>query len=246
MTRFISWLLASFVLGAPLIASGAPITVPAGLNPGDHYRLAFVTSSTRDSASPNIADYNAFVTTAANSSLELAALGTTWTAIGSTVAVWARDNTSTNPNVSSGYPVYNLAGSLVAANNSELWGATFTTFLSAPVNITESGAAFDGLVWTGTHEDGTGAGIYSLGYPAPDRYAGTSDSVSRNWMSSTGIGPYTVPRPLYAISDVLTVVPEPSTMHMAFLALSGLVVITRYRRKVELDRKFFGEFNDRP
>jgi hypothetical protein len=42
-------------------AISVPITLPSGLNPGDQYRLAFVTSSTRDALSTNIADYNNFV-----------------------------------------------------------------------------------------------------------------------------------------------------------------------------------------
>ena len=65
-------------------AHADPITVPTDLNPGDEYRLAFVTSTTRDATSTNIADYNAFVTTVAESVPELLALNTTWTAFGST------------------------------------------------------------------------------------------------------------------------------------------------------------------
>ena len=72
-------------------------TVPPGLNPGDQYRLAFVTSTTRDATSTDIADYNTFVLGVANSSAALAALSTTWKAIGSTATADARDNTDTCP-----------------------------------------------------------------------------------------------------------------------------------------------------
>src|SRR5689334_807714 len=90
------------------ISHGAPITVPAGLSRGDQYRLAFVTSTVRTGRSRDIADYNAFVTSAANSVPELVALGTTWRAVVSTNASTpqlsfitdARDNTATNPDVS--------------------------------------------------------------------------------------------------------------------------------------------------
>ena len=41
-------------------------TVPTGLNGGDQYRLVFVTSTTRDATSSDIADYNAFVNYAAS------------------------------------------------------------------------------------------------------------------------------------------------------------------------------------
>jgi hypothetical protein len=60
------WLIAIAAASALVGSSGeslaAPITVPTGLNPGDRYRLAFVTSTTRDARSSNIADYNLFVT----------------------------------------------------------------------------------------------------------------------------------------------------------------------------------------
>lgn len=59
----------------------APITIPTGLNPGDQCRIAFVTSTIRVVTSSNIADYNEFVTAAADTVTELAALGTSWTAI---------------------------------------------------------------------------------------------------------------------------------------------------------------------
>src|SRR5215471_8873092 len=75
----------------------APITVPPSLSPGDQYRLVFVTSTRRTATSSSIGDYNLFVTNAANTVPELAALGTTWTAIASTATVDARDNTLTNP-----------------------------------------------------------------------------------------------------------------------------------------------------
>ncbi len=105
MPRIIASLLvfAAFAV-APLAASAVPITVPTDLSPGDKYRLAFVTSTGRDTTSANIVDYNNFVTAHAAGVPELAALGTTWTAIGSTVAVDARDNTGTNPTVATGLP----------------------------------------------------------------------------------------------------------------------------------------------
>ncbi len=38
---------AAMLLGAPAKSLADPITVPAGLNPGDQYRLAFATSTKR-------------------------------------------------------------------------------------------------------------------------------------------------------------------------------------------------------
>ncbi len=39
-----------------------PTYVPTGLAPGQTYRLIFVTDSTTDTLSTDVADYNAFVT----------------------------------------------------------------------------------------------------------------------------------------------------------------------------------------
>ena len=135
------------VFGLALGAGAAPITTPVGLNPGDQYRLVFLTSTTRDATSTDIADYNAFVTAAANTQQALVDLATTWTAIASTDAVDALDNTGTNPSVTAGVPIYLLDGvSLVANDNADLWDAAIVT----PIMITEAGAAISTLVWTGT------------------------------------------------------------------------------------------------
>jgi len=69
------------------------IPVPLGLQPGSTYRLIFVTNTSMDATSSNIATYNAFVQSAANSIPELSSLGATWKAIVSTLAVNAVDKT---------------------------------------------------------------------------------------------------------------------------------------------------------
>ncbi|MFM7787424.1 MAG: PEP-CTERM sorting domain-containing protein, partial [Microcystis panniformis] len=55
---------------ATLVTSGAAqaalVVVPPGLNPGQQYRLVFVTSGTRNAESSDINDYNTFVTSEAN------------------------------------------------------------------------------------------------------------------------------------------------------------------------------------
>ena len=55
-------------------AAAIPITVPTSLSPGDQYRLAFVTSSTRNATSSDIGVYNTFVDTVAETVPALAAL----------------------------------------------------------------------------------------------------------------------------------------------------------------------------
>src|SRR5690349_5670387 len=90
----------------PVASYAAPVTVPTSLNPGDQYRLAFVTSTTTDATSTSTFYYNTFVTNVANSVPELAALGTDWTVIGSTPGIDARTNTDTDPSNSTGFPIY--------------------------------------------------------------------------------------------------------------------------------------------
>ncbi|MFM7786866.1 MAG: PEP-CTERM sorting domain-containing protein, partial [Microcystis panniformis] len=85
-------------------AQAALVVVPPGLNPGDQYRLVFVTSGTRNATSSNINDYNTFVTNQVTGSALATQLTTagfnlgtiTWKAIGSTSATSAKVNTGTD------------------------------------------------------------------------------------------------------------------------------------------------------
>ena len=142
-----------------LTAWGGPITVPPGLQPGDKYRLVFVTSTTTDGTSSNIGYYNAFVSDVAAAS-SLSSLGTTWTAVGSTASVNAEDNTGTNPSAGVGYPVYDLAGHLVAANNTAL--STSPEYPYPIVAYTETGDFLQTQVWTWYGRLG---GIADTSYP---------------------------------------------------------------------------------
>ena len=231
-------LLATFAAFTPFSLLAGPITIPSGLNPGDQYRLAFVTSTTRDATSSNIADYNSFVTSDANSVPALAALGTTWKAIASTATVAAEDNTSTNPGASAGVPIYLLDGTLFASNNAALWAGASST--APDFNITENGTAYPvnilGLdsVWTGTTVTGLSAGVATLG----DAFSGATvtgivdASIFINQSDAWVYDDFehqNLLYPLYAISDVLTV-PEPSTAALAYLAAAGLAVTALRRR----------------
>jgi len=206
----------------------APITVPAGLNPGDQYRLAFVTSTERDATSSNIADYNAFVSAAANSQAALAALGTTWMAIASTSSVDARDNTGTNP-ISTGFPIFLLdpASTKIADNNADLWDIN----LDAPLNVDESGTFLpETAVWTGSGSSGLGSDVLG-GFDNPI-YGITSSNNSR-WVNDGGF-PVEDRAALYAISGILTVaevvtVSEPGALGVLALGIVGLGIVRRKR-----------------
>mgnify|MGYP003672668138 CR=1 FL=1 len=229
------------------VAQAAPITVPTGLNPGDQYRIAFLTTTTRNASSSDIAVYNAFVTAEANSVAELSALNTTWTAIASTATVDARDNTDTNP-ASAGVGIYLLNDTKLADNNADLWDGTIRTALG----VQSDGFGIVGTtVWTGTASDGTvgvqNGSIQGLGFEfTGDRRLGNSGFEDQRWI----MGPpspfstfITFNAHFYAISGILTVgdgetvgVPEPAPLSAMALGLLSFAVIWR-RRAAEITRR---------
>lgn len=179
------------------------------------YRLAFVTSTGTAATATNIATYNTFVTTAANSEPALMSLGATWSVIGATSAVSAIANTMTDPSPAgaTGVPIYRLDGVKIADHYDDLWDGS----LLASISITEMGTdpQFSAIVWTGSAAL-PGFGVQSLGSPAP--VAGLDSLTSTGWIQFGTSSPNTELRPVYALSSVLVAVPEPS----AFLCV-GLI-----------------------
>ncbi|MBN2294721.1 MAG: PEP-CTERM sorting domain-containing protein [Pirellulales bacterium] len=229
MNRLIALLLAitAFIV-IPIAASADPvITIPTDLNPGDTYRLVFVTSTTRNALSSNIADYNAFVAGVASGVPKLAALGTTWTAIASTSTVDARDNTDTNPS-SAGVPIYRLDDTRIANDNGDLWDGG----LLASLSITEAGTpSSSNNAWTGSGSDGVaGASSYlgtlSLFYAD----LGAPIAVNSHWIDASSAFP-SGSYPLYGMSGVLTVVPEPSTLFLVCIGATAVVGCQLGRRR---------------
>jgi hypothetical protein len=221
---FVATAAVAALLASVIECLAAPVTVPTGLNPGDQYRLAFVTSTARDATSSNIADYNAFVTGVANTVPELVALGTSWTAIGSTSTVAARDNTSTNPFVNgTGVKIYRLNDTLRANDYTDLWGSES---VNDHLEIDESGETVFVDVWTGTNFDGTIDPSGPLGDALP--WLGDSNALGITWIHFYSGEDSTTPLGFYAISDVLTVIPEPGT---GLLVMSGLLGLAYRQRR---------------
>jgi len=198
---------------------------------GDTYRLIFATSTGRDATSSNIADYNTFVQSHAAGSVIGTLSSVTWKAMASTETVDARDNTNTNSATDGpGESFWLLNGtSLVADDYADLYGSnTHDNRINIDDQLT---APFDGgdytSVWTGSNSVGEGVSGYELGAASGTTRTGLWNFTSgAHWINRFNIGQGDE-KGLYAVSEVLTVTPEPSSL--ALLGLGGLLVARRRR-----------------
>lgn len=207
-------------------ASAAIITQPTGLNAGEQYRLVFVTNATHNGVSSDIATYNTFVTAEANQAPALTALGTVWTAIASTDTVDARDNTSTVPGA--GVPIYDLRDNKVADDYSDLWDGS----IDSPIQYTQlDNYRAGGYPWVLTGTTSTGVASSDALGGAEGNTIGDTPYSDHTWIAyntviwNSGAGRF------YAISGVLTAVPEPGSLAaLAGMGVVGLGIGWRKRR----------------
>lgn len=216
----------TLIAGEPInLGNDAPVTVPAGLQPGDQYRVFFVTNSTTRPLESGVDYYNTHVSTDANAQPELAALGTTWKAVVSvreslsgSARIEARDNTDTNPTPvgPTGVPIYLLNGTRLADNYDDLWDGS----VQNPPNIARNGVARPGTdtrVWTGTLYDGRYMFAFGFGAWNWGEYDKTEHTIAANsaygptlrggpfFVNATNNENLAVELPLYGISGILTV-----------------------------------------
>lgn len=187
------------VVGVHTPSATAQIHVPPGLNPGDTYHLAFVSTTTRDAYSAEITDYDAHVQAAADAAGIGVTEGVSWYAIGSTSSVDARDHAVVSA------PVYRVDGVKIADGYDDLWDGT----IDASLSITESGDLKEATVWTGTVS--TGLAQNPLGAPVYDWVDwGRCLVTDTNWRwAYSGIMRPSELLPLYGLSEKLTVAVEP-------------------------------------
>lgn len=220
------------------------LTANGGINPatgvawqaGDTYRLAFVTSGTTDGTSTDIATYNTFVNTAADNSTAYGNLGSVnWFAMVSTATVNVKVNTGTDSGVGEGTFLLNgtsNASEVFANNYADLWDGNAQ---NGRLRYTENGDLRQGnypdtaiwgswtAVWTGSN--GTGDTNSALGTANPRH--GLVNAEQQFWFNrSTAANTNTLP--VYAMSEVLTVIPEPS---VALLSGLGVMLLLRRRKR---------------
>jgi hypothetical protein len=224
-------LAAGCVVAASASADPIVLATPAGLNPGDPFRFVFVTLDTGvriDASSSDINVYNAFVTSAAGGATYDGST-VSWKAIGSTASVNARDNVG---GFGDSVPVYRVDGTLVAYDLSSSFGSGFWgANLQASISRSIDGTEVNDFVWTGSNNDGTTKSERELG--AAEFAAEGQSSSTFNFLDDafSDFGVF-VGLPMFAMSETLIAVPEPSTWAMALagLACGGSVVRRRRTR----------------
>jgi len=229
-TKKILALLISGVFATTMASQAAVITMPSGLSHGDQYRIVFVTSTTIQATSSDISTYNAHVTAAAALNPDLAVIEgtveqtTTWTAIGSTDSVNARDNTSTT-GAGTGIGIYLLNDTAIATSYTDLWDGTIANLFNVDEQG-DSGPYANSQVWTGTNGDGS-TGNDPLGTATPE-FGKTNLTGVNTWINrlSGPTWPNTDTYHLFAMSGILTV-PEPSSTALLGLGLSSLLLRRR-------------------
>ncbi|MBY0400444.1 hypothetical protein K2X89_09135 [Myxococcota bacterium] len=207
----VGWLTVVAMIALARSGHAQIVTVPPGLAPGASYRLIFVTSAVRNGASGNVADYNTFVSNAANAVPALAALNTTWKAVAETPAITAQDNTQTNPQIvggtpnNRGFPFHRLDGARVAIDNVQFWSMASPI---APISITELGTTTplttrpgdttaQPWVWTGVD-----SGPAKLGSSAPIAGWTNGGSSGNAWIGIALSGSSNA-HAVYAVSGIL-------------------------------------------
>jgi hypothetical protein len=236
-------------LAVPTAASTISLNTPTGLNPGDRFRIAFVTGATTTGSSSDITSYNLFVNTAAGGATYNGS-AVTFYAIGSTATVNAYDNIhSTTMND----PVYLAGGALVAPSitgANGLWSGALVNRIATDIDgtvVSPDGGGNDTRVFTGTRVDGT-ASSTPLGYYQPGSFltpggfvaslgqaTGYTDAA---WIRNGSGSNANLSRSLYGISETLTVaspssVPEidPAGMGSVLALVTGALGLLERRRR---------------
>jgi hypothetical protein len=209
-----------------MVTEGRGAIILPDLPVGSTYQLIFVTQGKLTALSPNIETYNQFVNDQAALNPQLP--HTTWHAIASVPGVDAQVNAP-----SFGVPVYNTHAILVSPADPDLYHWSAGGVLN-PILYDQFGTAYDpgpssnALVWTGTDRFGVGRSGVRLGEEFPPfgvAGVGSAKYASTQWVVEA-LGVVTDTHPLYALSDLITVVETvvPETASLT-IWVGGLIVL---------------------
>ena len=208
--------------------------VPTGFGPGQSFRVLFVSSTTRDATSSDIADYNSFIQARAAAGHELISpYSTQFKALGSTAGTDARDNTaSTHTDFDPGVPIYWLDGSKVADNYADFYDGSWDNQDSFTDELGNSSSSLT-PVWTGS--DSTGVrltytlSLHGLGDSLPAAgQIGISSGGPIFSANTTQTSEYS----LYGLSPVFDVIAPPPKRPEA---ITDLAAVASLPTQIDLD-----------
>lgn len=232
---------------SPALAGPIAIQTPTGLQGGDQFRIIFVTPGTTDATSSDISTYDTFVNQQAAGATYY---GQTihWSAIGSTDSIGAMAHIGVT-----GAPVYTVNDknglSQVASSDgtSGLWSGN--ELINEPT-FDLAGNLYTGLAWTGTSGVGTeyattpanvivawglGTSVAVPGFENHVEVGSLNSEVNPyDWVSfgyTFGVQLKSTQYQMYGISDVLTVVPEPSTFLISGLGIFVVGLARKLRKR---------------
>jgi hypothetical protein len=212
--------------GTSRVEADSMINTPAGLNPGDTFRIAFVTDGTTIATLPTIAEYNTFVNTDAGA-VTYNGISITFSAIGSTDAVSAISNIG-----QTGAPVYLIDGTKIADSDTTSSGGLWSGTLLNPIieNLSGGNVGVE-PVWTGTRDNGDSVGGLALGDTGTTDVIGNTSETDDEWVADSQAD-FNRSLQMYGISAVLTVsaAPEPSSI-VILSSIAGCGAVGAYVRR---------------
>ena len=186
---------------------------PAGIGPGERFRLVFLSSTKRDATSTDIADYNTFVQNAATTGhANIQDHSSRFKVVGCTEDIDARDNTGTNTN-GPGVPIYWVGGAKVADSYTDFYDDTWDDEANDKNelgNDAHDTSQTGNFPWTGCKHNGTESKIPGVSFNALGKTTVRVGQLNSTAADSGPIRGQTAAnnsgtRPFYALSPVFQV-----------------------------------------